>query len=548
MAAQAESDQMTLGSGSGQGYEYRIDPPGKILKAYYADRSRVSFIMGPLGSAKTITTCLKILTLMAEQEPNYDGLRPSRWVAVRNTYIDLMGTTVKDWLAVTGDLGVYKEGGKHPPTHRIDFILDDDNTRVSSEMIFLALDRDEHVKKLRGMQCTGFWLNETKELGKAIVDMADLRHGRMPSMVDGGVMCSWHGMVGDTNPPDDDHWYYRLAERTRPKDWKFFRQPGGVMRKTLSDESQIWIPNPEAENLPNLLDGIGYYVRGMEGKSDDWISVNLAGEYGSHFDGKPVYTQFNERLHVGDVQPIAELPLLFFWDFGLTPACLIGQMTDNGQLRILCEFWSERAGIKQFGIEVIRPYLALRFAGYRIGLSVGDPAGKQGVQTDENTCLKTLSEPFNPLNPELGGVGIKTLPASTNGLEARTQAVKGFLNQLIDGKPAILIDRRCDLLIKGFKGGYHFKRVQVAGREAIYKDEPDKNKFSHVHDGLQYGCLMVRQGLAKPSGNLPRVLSGYASHKGRQGQAGVVHNKIIQTAERQNLPGVVRGRENSNKL
>ncbi len=36
-------------------------------------------------------------------------------------------------------------------------------------------------------------------------------------------------MLGDTNAPDEDHWYYRLAEETRPEGWEFFRQPGGLL-------------------------------------------------------------------------------------------------------------------------------------------------------------------------------------------------------------------------------------------------------------------------------------------------------------------------------
>ena len=41
------------------------------------------------------------------------------------------------------------------------------------------------------------------------------------------------------------------------------------------------------------------------------------------------------------------------------------------------------------------------------------------------------------------------------------------------------------MLRKGFAGGYHYRRVKVAGDER-YHDEPNKNAFSHVHDALQY--------------------------------------------------------------
>ncbi len=468
--------------------EIRIKPQGRVLEEYYQDRDRCSFIMGPLGSGKTIQTILKILKLMTEQSPNAEDIRPSRWYAIRNTYPDLMTTTVKDWLEVFEDLGRFTQGSKEPPHQKIYFDLED-GTSVKSEIIFLAMDRDEHVKKLRGAQATGFWLNECKELPKSVVDMADLRHGRYPTKAAGGVKCDWHGMLGDTNAPDDDSWYYKAAEEEALEDWTFHRQPGGVVR--IKDK---WEINPVAENVGNLPEGEQYYIKGMQGKSYDWINTNLANNYGSLFDGKAVYEDFNSQIHVADIHPI-KAPLLLGWDFGLTPACIIGQISPSGQLLIHHTILAERAGIKQFGINVIRPLLQKEYPGYFIGHSAGDPAGSQGAQTDEKTCLEVLSDDYNPRDPMSGGVGIITYPAHTNALEARTGAVSGFLTRLIDGYPAILIHPRCKLLIKGFNGGYCYEKVQVSGSER-YKETPKKNKYSHPHDALQYLVLSVVTGEA----------------------------------------------------
>jgi hypothetical protein len=58
------------------------------------------------------------------------------------------------------------------------------------------------------------------------------------------------------------------------------------------------------------------------------------------------------------------------------------------------------------------------------------------------------------------------------------------------GKPALLIDNKhCRRLIKGFISGYSFRRK--VGYNDLYKDVPEKNKYSHVHDALQYGALEV---------------------------------------------------------
>jgi hypothetical protein len=119
---------------------------------------------------------------MRAQAPDRDGVRKTRWVAVRNTYPDLLGTTAKDWLDMFEHLGKFTKGSLEPPTHKLNFELED-GTRVESELVFLALDREEHVRKLRGLQVTGAWPNEVKELPFAVISMLDLRIGRYPKEV-----------------------------------------------------------------------------------------------------------------------------------------------------------------------------------------------------------------------------------------------------------------------------------------------------------------------------------------------------------------------------
>jgi hypothetical protein len=65
---------------------------------------------------------------------------------------------------------------------------------------------------------------------------------------------------------------------------------------------------------------------------------------------------------------------------------------------------------------------------------------------------------------------------------------------MVEGKSALLIDRRCPQLIKGFEGGYAYKRMEVSGER--YADKPDKNMFSHVHDAAQYLFLGAGEGRA----------------------------------------------------
>ena len=64
------------------------------------------------------------------------------------------------------------------------------------------------------------------------------------------------------------------------------------------------------------------------------------------------------------------------------------------------------------------------------------------------------------------------------------------LNRMVDGLSGILIDFRCKELVKGFEGGYQYRRMQVSGER--YEDKPLKDRYSHIHDALQY--LMLGSG------------------------------------------------------
>lgn len=472
-------------------FEVRMKAQGETLKQYHRSNSRVSFIMGPLGSGKTIETCQKLFKLMTTQAPNADGIRPTRWVAVRNTYSDLFSTTIEDWVGLFGELGTLNKGGKEPPHWHATFQLSD-GTAVKTKLIFFALDRPEHVKKLRGTQFTGAWLNEVKELAKAVVDMMDLRHGRYPSKANGGVRPSWHGMLGDTNAPDDIHWYYKLAEETKPKDWRFFKQPGGVIRTDKKNElgQPIFAPNPKAENLKNLPPG--YYVKGMEGKATDWIAVNLANEYGLVIEGKPVYPEYNDDVHCRDnVEFIPGLPIGIGWDFGLTPCIVLVQLTERGQLRIFAELCSDGMGVRQFARDCVKPFMPKYTSNADIGLSMGDPAGKNRHETNADASLSILNDiqndqddaQFVPLE-----LGFTTEAAPTNVIVRRIEAVNHYLTKMVGGEPGLLIDKKCKVLRKGFRGGYRFRKLNVSGDER-YSEEPEKNEYSHPHDALQYICL-----------------------------------------------------------
>jgi hypothetical protein len=455
--------------------EYTTKPQGKILQQYEDCRSRVSVIIGPLGSGKTVETIIKILDLICEQEPvkrknsKLFNVRPTRVMAVRNTYSELFSTTIKDWLDIHGDLGPFKEGSKQPPRQELKFKLED-GTKVDSEIVFIAFDRPDHVKKARGLQPTIIWLNETKELDKSIVDMLDLRHGRYPAKNKEGVDATWHGMLGDSNAPDTDHWLYKLAEETKPDDWAFYKQPGG-----LKKSGDKWIANPEAENLGNLQGGAYYYLKGMQGKANDWIKVNLANEYGFVADGKPVHPWYVDSVHCQDIQftPDKAKPIILGFDFGRTPACIFLQQASFKRWIAFDEFLSEDMGAVAFAPELKRhidyAYPDYKFKGW------GDPSGDNKGQASDDTPFRLIV-----------AAGIPCQPTQSNSPKVRRAALEVPMKELcMDGKPRFLILPKCKKTRNGLQGGFKYRRIKIS--EERYTDEPDKNEFSHPVEALEYG-------------------------------------------------------------
>ena len=483
-------------------------PPGAQATAFHQSDAFVRGLLGPVGSGKSSACCMEMFRRSLEQTPSKDKIRRSRWAAVRNTYGELKSTTIKTWSDWFEGLHVMRWDTPIVSTISIPDL--GDGTSLHLEVLFLAIDRPEDASKLKSLELTGAWLNEASELDKAVLDVLTGRVGRYPSLGLHGAS-GWNGIIMDTNPPDDDSWWYVLAEQDTSTEFgkqllestqaaehsmraegmlapdqplfEFFNQPGGlfqVMDKRSADYLK-YKNNPLAENVQNLNGGYGYYQKQIAGKKEDYIKVFVLGQYGSTMHGKPVYPEFNESMHISKVplNPIPGVPLILGFDFGLTPACVIGQMTPRGQVQILREIIGESMSIRTLYMQAVLPVLNAEFSGYRLE-AVGDPSGVSRSDTDEKSCFEELEE-----------MGLWCEPASTNKFLPRRDAVGFFLERLTAAGPGIIYDPSCKMLIKGKRGGYRYERLQVSG-ETRYKDRPVKDKFSHPADAEQYLCLHLR--------------------------------------------------------
>lgn len=464
-------------------------PDGEVLKAFMKDNTFFRGIRGPVGSGKSVACCIEVFRRALQQEKNEQGIRRSRWAIIRNTNPQLRTTTIKTWLDWFPENDWGKFTWSVPYTHMIK------KGDLELEVIFLALDRPEDVKKLLSLELTGIWINEAREVPKSIIDACTMRVGRFPSMREGGP--TWTGVIADTNAPEEDHWWPIMSGEVpipdhipreqakmlvKPDNWSFYVQPSGMVEER-DEEGQVsaYKPNPKAENRKNMMKS--YYPNLIQGKTKSWIDVYVMNRLGMVQDGKPVYPSFSAEAHIAKEEiPIAAgLPVYVGLDFGLTPSATFGQKV-RGRWFVQSEIVAVDMGIVRFA-EVLRNELATRFQACSETIIYGDPAGDFRAQTDEST-------PFQILR----GAGLRAFPAPSNSVDLRIESVSSQLTKMSEGKPAFLLDRRCSMLIKGFEGGYSYKRMEVSGER--YADKPDKNMYSHVHDALQYMMLGAGEGRA----------------------------------------------------
>ncbi len=440
-------------------------PPGPIAQAYYESLAPVSVIMGPIGSAKTSTALMKIILRAALQEPSpVDGVRYTKFAVVRDTFTNLEATTLPSWHTwVPEEVGKRRGGNGRKVTHELEFDLGRNGKKdiIKTKVEFIGLGDLAVEVAMRGWEGTGAYLNEMDTLSPDVLTYLLGRVGRYPSKKHGGP--TYYGIWGDMNAPDDDNYTYEKLVENLPKSWEFYRQPGGM--------------EAGAENLENLPDG--YYQNQMNGQPDWYIRRFIHNLFGYSRDGEPVYSEFNDHIHVAPapLKPIPGLPVILGGDQGRTPAVTFGQQLPDGRWQIFHELCAENMGAKQFG-ELLAKELHMVCPGFDVQGGWGDPAGGYMNDHDEVTWLHLMTQH--------SGVRWKGAPLPSNALEPRLECVRTVLTRLIDGKPGILISPICKKLRKGFNSGYHFRRVAIGGGQNRMADKPNKNEYSHVQDSLQY--------------------------------------------------------------
>lgn len=461
----------------------------ETAKYFHADDSFVRLLLGPVGCGKSVANCAEIMRRAFEQEAASDGIRYSRWAIVRNTYPELKATTIRTWKMWYPEKIFGKIKYDSPITQTIT-VAD-----VNLEIFFLPLCGDEDLSKLKSLELTGIYFNELQFFSELMFEESLERLNRYPSKTMGcGI--TWTGAIADTNPPHAQHWLYKRFEIQKPSNQNIFKyEPAVLMVDTKIDnvnsaaslDGTLYVNNKNADYV-HIQQDPNYWLKLVENHTDDTIRVNYQGQYGLVRKNKKVYPEYNDKIHCSEgirYEPISDI--ILGWDFGRTPCVIVAQQSVHGYLMAIGELCSEDMGLDEFCGEFVIPYLNSNFIRWRKSfVSIGDPAGIAKNPTDDKCCFDILRKH-----------GIITRAGRSNSFTPRRESVSFFLRKMVSGKPSLLISPKCIKLRQGFNGDYYYNKVKISYDER-YKEEPDKNEFSHPHDAFQYICMHIQSFYEKP--------------------------------------------------
>jgi hypothetical protein len=461
------------------------------MMAFHRSDAQFRCIVGAVGSGKTTAALWEACFFLPRHMAITYNIRHTRWSVVRKTYERLMDTDWYEidhwfrgnvWHAQRRLMEIHFPASKGCPyPHMV-------------ELYFRSLDQPDSMDKLRSLNLTGYWIDEAHEVHETAKQMLVTRLGRWPQTYTDHNGVDHMGSpvrygIETSNPMAIDHPMYHKYKwvgcKVDPKTGDLeLKRPPGPVPKGKPAKSYIGWWQDAGENEKNLRPGYYEDLKNDFPESPEMLAVLIGGKPGYKPEGKGVYRNFDigrhmaqlplEWVKVSDQYTGMETgaPLSAGWDNnGLSCACVVGQRTGPFSFQALREYYDDRMNIVDLCKWVLSD-LQMFYPGSTC-VHYCDPAGF-AKQSDPRGGFTSNAQMATDLT------GIVFVP-SRQELDLRINAV----DQMLARSGGLLIDPSCTRLINGFQGGYVLEENPRMGINE-FKEAPKKNKFSHVHDALQY--------------------------------------------------------------
>jgi len=469
----------------------RLNSPGPISDRFLMSRAFVQIIVGPVGSAKTMSALRKLRRIGQMQGGRRDAKgvirRMARVGVIRETYPNLEKNTLPSWFRIhSQDQGRFT--WKAPYTHRLTLILGLDpatgqpNDVCEFEIEFRAIGDRSVEEACRGWEVNAVMIDEADLQPADLLAFLSGRVGRF-SALDPSLVVD-PTIIMALNAPYIDNWIYPLVYENDFSDLfdqelvdaldgrklvEVFVQPGGRA--------------PAAENLHNLPKGYYTIQAALNQHRPDYVARMIDNKPVPMRHGQPVYPQFDFERHVRPLEFDPKRMLVIGFDQGLFASAVAGQRTAQGYLRSLREAVSfleagktlRKIGPTAFG-QMVRAMMAEHFPDVdpdRVRF-VGDPAAWRAKdnEDDERDWIRAFEK----------ALGHKAHKAKTNREALRQEAIwKAQADH-----EGYAVDPACKHLIRGHLGGYRYRDADMKDGETRGHLEVADTIYTHVCDAEQY--------------------------------------------------------------
>jgi hypothetical protein len=429
------------------------------------DKRQVIALVGPWGSGKSTVCAVELAVHCSKYK--CDGL------VVRDTYPALIDSCCAKWEELFEGLGEMNWGP--PPTWYWTNELRD------RKVLFRSAQDAEDIQKFGSVEVGAAWL---EEVTPGLLPGGQLNIGMAPEVLGGvfGRMRKWHThdntpdcstvpgeacdhrklLISALPPPSTKHWFHSLFYDKR------------ALNRGLSDEqSNLFVsrsglyrltPEENSKNLPPDY----YTLQAAFLTSEDQVQRFLRGEVGSGYGKAAIYgDQWNDALHINDKIVPSTGPMVIGVDGGMDASAVFLQIQPSGRCYILGELPTQGLGLEDFA------YAALQYGGLNFGQR------SYQVWCDPSIFSRGPDGRSAATHLQAGGLIARPGPQDP---KIRIGAVRTWLSRFGSLGPIVQVHPRCEMIIEGFRGSYHWK---IAGGVPLI-GKPDKNEFSHPHDALQY--------------------------------------------------------------
>lgn len=472
----------------------RLNSPGPISDKFYRSRAFVKVIIGPVGSAKTMTALRALRRVGMRQGGRVDAngviRRKARVGVIRETYPNIEKNTLPSWFRIHPESDG-KFTWKAPFTHRLTLILKVDPVTgrpidvCDFEVEFRAIGDRSVEEACRGWEVVAVMIDEADLQPPELLAFLSGRVGRS-SDLDPSLVIDQQ-IILSLNAPYVDNWVYGMAIE---KNLGEILDP--ALQAALGDRQllEVFIQpggrDPGAENLHNLPHGYYAIQAALNKHRPDYVARMIDNKFVPMQHGQPVNPQFDYATHVRPLEWNPARLLTIGFDQGLFAAAVATQRTAMGQLRTLREAVMFREAGKTLAKigptaagQMVRAMINENFPDLRPDRLrfPGDPAAWAATDREDNE--------MDWIRPFQKALGHKVHKAKTNKQALRLEAVHRAMSE----RDGYAVDPACKHLIRGHLGGYRYRDAEMSGGEVRGHLEIADTIHTHVCDAEQYAAV-----------------------------------------------------------